>query len=69
MEKSKKIIELNRHKNAYYNLPCKYKDIINFMDIHNIKIENKVFTAEDNIYMIANPSKTGGVAYIKCADL
>jgi len=63
-ETKKPIVEALRHKNGYFNLPCKHSEINNFLLNKNISIGGRVFTNLDNLHLIAKPSKNGGVAYI-----
>lgn len=63
-ETAKNTFELSLHKNGYYNLPCKFKDIISFMKENDLIINGKRYTNEDNLHRIAKPSKNGGVAYL-----
>ncbi len=62
---NKKCVKLKKHKNGYYNLPCQHKDIVSFMKENNLNINNKIYDENDNIHLLAKPSKKiGGQAYI-----
>jgi len=69
VKKAIKIHKLKIHKNGYYNLPCKYSQINNFMESNNIEINGRIYGKSDNLHRIAKPSRNGGVAYIKSSDL
>lgn len=57
------------HNNGYYNLPCSYRDINKFLETNNIVVGDVLFTDEDNLHIIAKPSKKeGGVAYVYLND-
>ena len=60
----KPTVKAVKHKNGYYNLPCKFSKLTAFLEKKNIEINGKIFTKQDRLHLIAKPSKNGGVAYI-----
>ena len=60
------IVPAEKHKNGYYNLPCKYKDINNYLETKSIKVGDTVFdnTNYQELLSMAKPSINGGVAYV-----
>ena len=71
-EGSKSSIELHvlkKHRNGYYNLPCKHLEINKFLENNSVKINGKIYDKSSNLHIAAKPSKTGGVAYVYLNDL
>lgn len=68
-EQTNKIHILQKHKNGYYNLPCKWSELSVFMQTNDIVIGKLTYKEKDNLHLIARPSKNGGCAYIYINDL
>jgi len=62
--KQKQLVELEQHLNGYYNLPCKFSEIVEYMKTHDLKMDGKVYTEEDKLHLVARPSRNGGCAYM-----
>jgi len=65
------VVPAEKHKNGYYNLPCKFKNINSYLDTKSIKVGGTVFdnTNYQELLSIAKPSRNGGVAYVRACDL
>lgn len=69
VKNNKNLEVLKKHKNGYYNFPCKFKDILSFMEENDVEINGVKYTYLDDLHLKARPSKNGGVAYIYPNDL
>lgn len=63
-EPPKGCFKAERHPNGYYNLPCQLKDLNDYLKTSDIQCGKKIFTAADDLHILAKPSRNGGVAYV-----
>ncbi len=68
-EQTNKVHTLRKHKNGYYNLPCKWSELEAFMHTNDIVIGRLTYKEKDNLHLKAKPSKNGGCAYIYANNL
>ncbi len=64
VKNQKPVVKLEKHRNGYFNFPCKFTDIIKYMDKNDVLIDGKKYTSLDNLHVKAKPSRNGGVAYV-----
>tara|TARA_R100001463_G_scaffold29274_3_gene66635 strand:+ start:264 stop:764 length:501 start_codon:yes stop_codon:yes gene_type:complete len=69
VKQEKNKVVLKQHKNGYYNFPCKFKDIVSFMQKNNVEIDGELYTETSSMHLKARPSRNGGVAYVYLEDL
>lgn len=69
VKQTKKNYKLKQHRNGYYNLPCKFTDLLSFMELNTLEIEGRIYSDKDSLHLRAKPSRSGGCAYIYKSDL